>query len=642
MQFKYAEQLDKESFRIFTLKPGSKSDDLLGSLQTYPLGAAPEYEALSYVWGSPDRRKSMVCNGEVFKITESLDVALRRLRLTSKPRNLWIDQICINQDCMTERSEQVGIMRQIYSDAAMTVIWLGSADPEEAAAAASIVYTLANNKNHYVKGNSFPQNDQLKELGLPARESPAWRALNSMLSAEYFSRVWIIQEVLTSANFILLWGDSLMPKKDFEDFVWKAALYSMSAIDSDTNCPYLNTSNVTSIFMRDSLLEKNTLFDLVVEAASCHATDPRDKIFALVGLAGHQTYNIIPNYTRSESDVFEDFTRKVILAENNLDILGYSYVKDPECPDRLPLWAPRWHFNDESYHRWLINYEFNASKDTRVQLKPSKNGKSLRLEGLQIDVVKDVHHMTIEVHEGILAAIDIAKDHIDSFIRRNGPDLIRPVLLTMMAGRESGTSIQEPRKRPDDDTYLDNFVSFTIRALAESFGSEEYSGDAQRKLMELMKIAVNASHSATRGTPTCQAPEMVYSFNRLFKHHYPDNPEVVSSFMEDLSRISCDLYEGYVKFLQDVAISYTRAFFITQKGYIGVGPPCMKPGDRVCILFGGSIPNIVRPKLDTGDEHLFLGSAYVHGIMDGEVIDAWERDKGSEEQEFQEKLFTLL
>jgi hypothetical protein len=64
----------------------------------------------------------------------------------------------------------------------------------------------------------------------------------------------------------------------------------------------------------------------------------------------------------------------------------------------------------------------------------------------------------------------------------------------------------------------------------------------------------------------------------------------------------------------------------------------MKPGDVVCVLFGGGTPYVLRPTA-TADEYLFLGSAYIHGIMDGEVIDDWERDKGSDDQG---KVFKLL
>ncbi|RBR19824.1 hypothetical protein FVER53590_25119 [Fusarium verticillioides] len=131
--FKYDKLLNNDFFRIFELKPGKDDEPLKGTLRTYLRKEAPRYEALSYVWGSPLLDKHIKCNDRRIKITSSLDLVLKRLRLTSDSRFLWIDQICINQACLEERTEQVCIMRDIYSEAALVNAWLGPADPGDAA-----------------------------------------------------------------------------------------------------------------------------------------------------------------------------------------------------------------------------------------------------------------------------------------------------------------------------------------------------------------------------------------------------------------------------------------------------------------------------------------------------------------------------
>jgi hypothetical protein len=204
MSFTYAELLNKETFRIFTLEPGQKSHILQGTLQTHLLNSAPEYEALSYVWISSSRDKSMICNGHEFKITDSLDVALRRLRLSDKPRSLWIDQICINQESIDERNVQVGLMGLIYSKAVMVNAWLGPADFDDADAAQKLLTTLANICTYYSEQNHFPEDKDLLEYNLPPRSSIAWSNVNSMLAAPYFSRVWVIQEFAVATKCQLL------------------------------------------------------------------------------------------------------------------------------------------------------------------------------------------------------------------------------------------------------------------------------------------------------------------------------------------------------------------------------------------------------------------------------------------------------
>ena len=69
--------------------------------------------------------------------------------------------------------------------------------------------------------------------------------------------------------------------------------------------------------------------------------------------------------------------------------------------------------------------------------------------------------------------------------------------------------------------------------------------------------------------------------------------------------------------------------FITERGYIGLGPRYLQPGDAVCVLFGARVPHVLRPRTEGQRGYLFVGEAYVHGIMDGEGI----RDN-SESREF--------
>ncbi len=91
------------------------------------LGDDPAYEALSYVWGNAERTNSILLNGTGFQITKNLHDALRVLRLPGAHRDLWVDAICINQDDIPERNQQVTCMMSIYKHAQRVVVWLGEA-----------------------------------------------------------------------------------------------------------------------------------------------------------------------------------------------------------------------------------------------------------------------------------------------------------------------------------------------------------------------------------------------------------------------------------------------------------------------------------------------------------------------------------
>ncbi|KAH8750129.1 heterokaryon incompatibility protein-domain-containing protein, partial [Hyaloscypha sp. PMI_1271] len=113
--------------RLVILHPGHRPL-LECSLAAHYLTSPPKYEALSYAWGSPHKPRRILLNGHLFHVTQNLYDVLNRLRYTSIERLIWVDALAINQSDVLERSEQVSIMRNIYSTANRTLVWLGEGD----------------------------------------------------------------------------------------------------------------------------------------------------------------------------------------------------------------------------------------------------------------------------------------------------------------------------------------------------------------------------------------------------------------------------------------------------------------------------------------------------------------------------------
>lgn len=84
-----------------------------------------EYEALSYVWGSPQPAQQIRVNGTGFHVGPNLHSALQHLRLKDKIRRLWVDAVCINQRDNAEKSVQVAQMGRVFAQASQTNAWLG-------------------------------------------------------------------------------------------------------------------------------------------------------------------------------------------------------------------------------------------------------------------------------------------------------------------------------------------------------------------------------------------------------------------------------------------------------------------------------------------------------------------------------------
>lgn len=84
------------AFRLLILDPASSvSHPVSIRLQVVERAAAPVYDAISYVWGDPNHKVTIGCDGRPFEITFNLYWARVRIRSASHPRVLWADAICI-------------------------------------------------------------------------------------------------------------------------------------------------------------------------------------------------------------------------------------------------------------------------------------------------------------------------------------------------------------------------------------------------------------------------------------------------------------------------------------------------------------------------------------------------------------------
>lgn len=120
--------------RVLRLRPGQWLDNISCHLKTVSLDAKPKFEALSYVWGDPKDVVSIHLSDCTYGVTRDLEAALRRLRRKDSERIIWIDQLCINQEDVEEKSQQVALMQQIYRSCEGALFWLSAIEALEEAA----------------------------------------------------------------------------------------------------------------------------------------------------------------------------------------------------------------------------------------------------------------------------------------------------------------------------------------------------------------------------------------------------------------------------------------------------------------------------------------------------------------------------
>jgi len=93
-------------------------------IESLASAASPQFDALSYMWDDQTERAAIFIDGALFSISKHLCRTLRALRDPTRPRRLWVDAICIDQNDTRERNKQVQLMRTIYQRAYAVLVWL--------------------------------------------------------------------------------------------------------------------------------------------------------------------------------------------------------------------------------------------------------------------------------------------------------------------------------------------------------------------------------------------------------------------------------------------------------------------------------------------------------------------------------------
>ena len=131
MAHQYSTLLYDDSIRLLKLFPARNDTNDQGldcALEDCCLSDDYSYEALSYAWGQPVFPELLHTHKGILKITENLALALHSLRFKDRVRYLWVDAVCINQNDLMEKSQQVAMMSIIYKSARQVICWLGQVD----------------------------------------------------------------------------------------------------------------------------------------------------------------------------------------------------------------------------------------------------------------------------------------------------------------------------------------------------------------------------------------------------------------------------------------------------------------------------------------------------------------------------------
>lgn len=334
------------------------------------LASNPEYTAISYMWGEDSETSDIILGKKRFAVRKNLYSLLEQLSKTIRSL-IWVDAICIDQGSIHERNHQVGLMGNIYSKAKDVIVWLGphSADVCEALSilqlpsgrsdgshitldnpvglvkdstllpsqrSTSVRRTIDQIQAGFTEGwkqttRSLPLLGSLtsrkKPNALQTRESIADRAdiirlkrfhseshyIRILCTQPYWSRAWIVQELLLARNVSLQCGSLCLESIDVlsDQLEVLHSQFDLKGSDhGDLNHLHrLLNSQAARLLAKRKIWQNSdgrsyiNPWDTGFGHLGC--SDVRDRVYAMLAMMDPKL-GIVPDYHKTPSEIFKE------------------------------------------------------------------------------------------------------------------------------------------------------------------------------------------------------------------------------------------------------------------------------------------------------------------------------------------------
>lgn len=551
-------------------------------LEEFSLRQAPRYKALSYTWGASEKSEQIII-GENFhlRVTKNLSAFIVYLR-KKKLGVFWIDAVCINQDDVHERSSQVRLMQEIYQQAQEVVVWLYQPNPR----------TLGD-----VSTWNIVENDGDRRL----TKLPLWSL--KIFYHPWFMRVWVLQEIVYARDIIVVCqNDHTRIGYITWDEARDCAGGYLDRFRHDSRNTPVQEDVELSIAMMVSMddwrgkLESDifnlTLSELLSNTRFCGASDPKDKVFALLSLASDVDLSIFEiDYEMSWRDISVRLARHTISQSNALDILRWIGIPEPSAQvDPLPSWVP-----DLSSPALLAPiYPYDWPNGRKLASKDSPNVTLMCNERLL--VVKCLKLLDIVT----IAPARMAADRLERY-----GDMLTVLHQWYQSARE------HPKYAHDQKKRIDSFCG----TMKMTLGSQE------------LEEHIDKPYSAGLGWQ--------WHFRKLLGEDVgssrPESPDNLECKLDDEKILSPDNPHLYTPWAREAMFGeldhlHGRSFGFTSNGEMTLLPPGAQEGDHLCLLYGIQLPFILRQDVDGYCQ--VIGACYVHQYFNWDIFESrenWER-----------------
>jgi hypothetical protein len=665
-----------QDIRVLVIEPGKGEDPIKCRLVPSALGSstpsgteAYPYTALSYYWGEGDpihditvtsyntledrmeepnaeekaifvlqKHKEWRKTGKIY-VRTNLYVALQRFRKKNKLTTMWIDALCIDQGDKYERSAQVKKMHELYIQAENVTIWLGdgsSADSPEATPRCCFKFL----RQILDLQNLDSLLDHIAEKN-ESRTVQKAKHIVDLMCNKWFSRRWIIQELALARKAEVVYGKQTMPWPDFADAIaifiksqerirpGLAKLYVETAISVPELSSVDGVKNlganalvdfINNLFRRsengDIQQRMMTLEALVSNLLAFEATNPRDTIYAVLSLAKDTHHlstdldeRLLPAYQNTLLDVYTDFIGYCIDKSQSLDILLRHWAPSEkrekhqvplrELVDQagLPTWIPSIHKSAHGAPSQRIRGRSNGDSFVGTSIRSSRRNYSATLD-LPPEIVfeKSAHATQKPKYSGHMFVQGLRIGKIEKISHR-APEAMVFREAFGLAGF-------------DHETWLE---------------CQQWAEGIERVPEGFWRTIV-----ADRGPEGTNPPSWYPRACLESLKHLRPTGDLRPDDVIDLPRAS-SIAKLFMERVKDVL--WERRFVRIKlegkdgKTTYGLTPRDTEARDIVCVLFGCSVPVVLRQHGKRKAKYFsMIGECFVYGMMDGEAVsgNVWE------------------
>ena len=608
--------------QLFKNADGSIRYDLV----PFQLANAPSYRAVSYRWGSPELVHFVTIGNATLRVTSSTYDILRDCCLypkkPGKTRYLWIDFLCINQQDKAEKDKQIPLMRDIYAGASKVVIYLGDA-PDAKRAHEFLARFSLYQEAFFGSTHILPVFETLLPGLTPLRDRPACDAFLRMITNDYWSRAWVIQEIICGKQVFILYGgrysgwslvNSTVHTLKGHEYMSDMLLEGLDEARRATARSALEC--ILCISILHSNLEsgrmQRPLSTILLHTGYSQASLPQDKVFALLALSsdvGHP--DLQPNHELAAEQVYQKVMshslRQGTFSLWHIAGLAFRELYGSTISG-LPSWVPDFSssglFPSLGHLLWPYRSggmwaEGNIAIENELHV-PVPN--CLSVKGVVIGRI------------AVMSALHVQQTHWRRFKLR---DTRSRADWCNLAIEESIHYLGE-RLRPESDFHHEMWE------MVEAHCSDPYllpTGASIPRYEALWRTIVGNKDMSMKTGVISTPPQEIGRRYELFRSVC--KALRAGEFVPKMKELQEDKEKW--KSLQDVIDRLRKStcpFVVTDGKHMGAVVAGAQVGDLVCVFPGAEVPYVLRPSKDDVQRPMQLVCpSYIHGFMDGEAIE---------------------